>query len=218
MQLRWDQHVSNYQDWSHERWTLQYLVPNLACSSLASTAPTSSMRTVCSCLLRPRGSLVSQAIEHPQLPHFSRREHVPLRLLHPVRLEPLLLSSLGWRHRAWRLPVFPAPAVDPSWTCCRYLRISNWAFHHWRRRTFHVPSQATPYVPPRPHVARSTSRTIKRAPLPCWCGSVWWHLFLFSRNDLKQRTSHAHVQSECVHASTVKSTVVQVYTAPRLSQ
>ena len=42
--------------------------------------------------------------------------------------------------------------------------------------------------------------------------------FLFPRDDSNQRTSHALVQSECVHTSAVKSSLLHVYTAPSLSQ
>ena len=43
--------------------------------------------------------------------------------------------------------------------------------------------------------------------------------FGMTESDLIQRTPHVHVQSECyAHTSAVKSTVLQVYAAPILSQ
>ena len=85
-----------------------------------------------------------------------------------------------------------------------------------------VPPLITSYVPRTTtgHAVRSTTTHVARS------HSLRYHdkvdrcddLFLFPRDDSNQRTSHAHVQSECVHTSAFKSAVLQVNTAPSLSQ
>ena len=68
------------------------------------------------------------------------------------------------------------------------------------------------------HVVRSTTSYdhTRSATMLKWIGLMTPFL---TRNDSNQRTPHAHVQSECcAHTSAVKSTVLQFYAVPSLSQ
>ena len=83
-------------------------------------------------------------------------------------------------------------------------------YHSRPRRTYHHDS------PSRDGLSHDHTRS---ATMLKWIGVMTPFSWIeMTERCLIQRTPHAHVQSECVHTSAVKSSVIHVYTAPTVSQ